>query len=685
LSCAIISFMYKILVIGGNFLVGVSAMMMDFFLQHSIQSSTYKDQSFIGQGWEIVRDLTNIVFIFALIVIAFNLVLGSGGSGNKFRLIKVILISLTINFSLFGAYMLIDTSNILAHVFYNKIGSSSVEYKGTSTDKTGANITSNSVSLGIASQINPQKLLGSNEDASNSQRTILILIIGAINITLIYTFLSVSFLFLGRTIGLWISAILAPLALASITVPGMDKLDYIGFGRWLSSFLKMAFMAPVFLFFLYLAVEFMKIKPTFDNTDGEFLKTIMQVLVPLAAVVVLILASKKVANKMSGDFAGTISSVVTKGVTGAAAVGLGAGAMALSGGMAGLGGITKVAGMGAEKVGLKKFGKGAQSFGSRMGRTKTINVTKIPGFGKLTSMGGVGGAASYFNKNIAGQSGKSLRRKAELGIRKATDGSGDGFFGRERGYAESDYKHKKEVENIKDGAQNWQSKLENKKAHDELKKAEGVGKSAQKDKEAEYQEKIHKAKNEEFKANEKLHQKEGADHKEDTKTLLGIEGQLKKLNTKRKDEGDKLKAMQQKDLGTRPVGVHSRAAQDKWDIEKAKITKQKQILKQVDTDITNKKQEKKTILGKIEDRKEKYGVNDAIKKKEKLQKEMGPDVEKAYKDARRKYAADLSKGKESGSWEMATAREIVKGKKSKSQEEKIMASILDKMKEEKSE
>lgn len=97
LACFGINFLQYIAVVGGNALVALAAQFMDFFLQHSIQSSSYRDAGFIEQGWEILRDVTNLAFIFALLYIAFNMVLGTGGGDTKKRLIKVILIALTIN------------------------------------------------------------------------------------------------------------------------------------------------------------------------------------------------------------------------------------------------------------------------------------------------------------------------------------------------------------------------------------------------------------------------------------------------------------------------------------------------------------------------------------------------------------------------------------------------------------
>jgi hypothetical protein len=108
------NFAHTILIEVGNYFVGMSGIIMDFFLSHSIQSSSYKDSNFINQGWEILRDVTNILFIFALIYIAFELVLGIGKDA-KGRLMKVILVALTINFSLFVSLAIIDASNIIVH------------------------------------------------------------------------------------------------------------------------------------------------------------------------------------------------------------------------------------------------------------------------------------------------------------------------------------------------------------------------------------------------------------------------------------------------------------------------------------------------------------------------------------------------------------------------------------------
>ena len=222
-------------------------------------------------------------------------------------------------------------SNVLAYTFYNKIDQQEVVYDASSDGGKKGSIESKeefkgiSTSIAIATKINPQRLLSadavSNGKVTKGQRVVMVLMAGVINGVLIYVFLSVAFLFLGRTIALWLTVVLAPLAFASLTIPGWEKKKYFGFDNWLKSLIETSFMAPVFLFFLYLAVQFMKIDITFAGSgSGAFINNILSIVIPMAAIVVLLLTAKKVANGMSGDFAGTISGIVAKVAGGAVAV-----------------------------------------------------------------------------------------------------------------------------------------------------------------------------------------------------------------------------------------------------------------------------------------------------------------------------------------------------------------------------
>lgn len=413
IPCVLINFLQTIVVTGGNIIVGLAAFFMDTFLFHSLQSSSYSDSGFIVQGWEILRNLTNIIFIFSLLSLAFKMVLDVGQSNAKKQLVRIILITLTINFSLFFSFAVIDMSNVLAYTFYNKIDQQEVSFNNE-TNSNAETFKGKSTSIAIAAKINPQRLLGADASSNpnKGQRVVMVLMAGVINGVLIYVFLSVAFLFLGRTIALWLTVVLAPLAFASLTIPGWEKKKYFGFDNWFKSLIETSFMAPVFLFFLYLAVQFMKIDITFAGSgSGAFINNILNIVIPMAAIVVLLLTAKKVANAMSGDFAGTISGIVAKVAGGAVAVG----SIAATGGMAAVGRVARGASMIAPKG--SKFSKVAQGIGKRAQATN-FNFAQSR-IGKL--------ASKTTGINMGAELGNLSYARADTKVRKTANTVREGY------------------------------------------------------------------------------------------------------------------------------------------------------------------------------------------------------------------------------------------------------------------
>ncbi|MGK0489254.1 MAG: hypothetical protein ACJAXB_002447, partial [Candidatus Endobugula sp.] len=336
--------------------------------------------------WEIIRDFTNIVFIFALLLIAFKMVLGQDDGGAKKTLVKTILIALTINFSLFFVYAIVDSSNLLAYTFYEKIEAPEVTFsagEGSSAEVR----TSPSLSLALLQKVNPQKLLKELEGDNDTERLILIFMVGAVNIAFLFLFLSMSLLFLGRTLGLMVLAILAPFALATLTLgPKAAGMSYVGWNKWFPQLISLAFMAPVFLFFLYLTTLFSKITDTMVVEDGAGIVTsIFRVALPMLTIFALVQLSKKVATKMAGELGGQINGYVQK----AAGAAVGVAAIAATGGAAALaGGVGSIAGAGAKEGSSRaKFASGTKRF-AKMAASSKLDISRIPGFKNTLGEGG---------------------------------------------------------------------------------------------------------------------------------------------------------------------------------------------------------------------------------------------------------------------------------------------------------
>ncbi len=371
-SCYLLNFLYYIFVTGLNFLVALSAYLMDFFLKYSIASTSYSGVSFIQKGWEILRDITNLVFIFAILYQAFLLAFGNIQTVKK-KILNIILVALTINFSLYMTFFFIDVSNILAHTLYNKM-----TVQEQSIDAAGSTAKTNSISVGITKKINPQQLILDqtwNED-NRPKGIILLLVVALINLTFLFSFIKLTFLFLGRTVGLWIASILSALAMSTLIIPKGQQIRYIGFDRWLKSTLKMSFMAPIYLFFLYIIIKFLEIKPNIDETGSSFFNSILQVVVYGAIIMTMINLSVTVTKLMSGDFAGEVSKRFSK----AAGIALGAGLAIASGGSALL--LRSTLGRGASVL-LENMRGRTSSFNSKSGSVKNSPTGMGMGRGKF--------------------------------------------------------------------------------------------------------------------------------------------------------------------------------------------------------------------------------------------------------------------------------------------------------------
>ena len=303
---------YMIWEVSAN-IVRFAGEILDFFVYYSTNSSSYTND-FVEKAWAAVRDIANIFFIIALLYVGIKTILGLNVTDNKKLVSAVILIALIINFSLFTTKVVIDASNILAKVFYNNITSNVI---GLDDQK--------SISVGLVDKFDPQEVIDYNQTKYDDSRGYFIFItvfLIAISLFAAYIFFSVALLFVARVVSLWISMIFSPLAFISYTVP----FEIPGFGHkeWWSELFKNAFLAPMFIFFLYIIVLFADfLKTITDKSDS-----LMTVVIPFIILAVLLMKAKKIAV----DYSGAMGQAVMKGaqMVGGLALGAGTGVAALA-------------------------------------------------------------------------------------------------------------------------------------------------------------------------------------------------------------------------------------------------------------------------------------------------------------------------------------------------------------------
>ena len=172
----------------------------------------------------------------------------------------------------------------------------------------------------------------------------------ALTITLYtaYVFLSVAVLFIARVVSLWIAMIFSPLAFISYAVPFDVP---FGHKEWWDDLLKNAFLAPIFIFFLYVIVlftGFLKTLPQYPVGDDVFQK-MLSTTIPFAILMMLLMKAKGLAVKYSGKIGEAVMSGAK--MVGGLALGVGAGVVAMGGKQV----LGRGAAMLSENEGLKKI------------------------------------------------------------------------------------------------------------------------------------------------------------------------------------------------------------------------------------------------------------------------------------------------------------------------------------------
>jgi hypothetical protein len=330
-------------------ILGGAGWLLDSSIAFSISTNIYNNPTFISSGWGIVRDISNLLFIAMLIYVAFGLILDLKKVDAKKMIVSLVVMAVLINFSLFFTKVVIDSSNILARIFYRQIvilGTPSDASSASSTDivnATGVEVKSLSQALMDGFDVNKmlsietlQKMNAEGKGDEPGFVFLIILLAVLLNLVAAWIFFICALLFIGRIAGLWISMIFSAFAFMSFAVPWVGGIKRLGWHSWIEDLMGVAFLAPIFIFFMYLIISFVNTK----FLDGLFLhiknftmtQFIIALIIQFVILIMLLKQSKELAMKLAGEAGGAI----VNGLKGAgAAVGgfvTGAALAAVSGG-----------------------------------------------------------------------------------------------------------------------------------------------------------------------------------------------------------------------------------------------------------------------------------------------------------------------------------------------------------------
>lgn len=201
-------------------------------------------------GWGITRDIANLGFVIAIIMIAFARMLRVDSYGSNKILANLIVVALLVNFSLTFAGVFIDASNIVSNFFIQQVAPSGV---------SGINVFAENLASAFQLQrlhevkdITDMPEFGGLGDFSASMLGLLasvffVALFTSIGATIM---LIIAGLMLVRYVALSILLILLPLAMVTYIFPALQK----NWQKWVKNFTDWLVFLPATLFFLYLTI-----------------------------------------------------------------------------------------------------------------------------------------------------------------------------------------------------------------------------------------------------------------------------------------------------------------------------------------------------------------------------------------------------------------------------------------------
>lgn len=292
-------------------ILSASARLFNYMIDYTLNIKNFINKvPIVYLGWSTFRDFANIIFIFIILYIAINTILGNEGYGIKELLGKTIIAAMLINFSLFFTNIVIDTSNILALQFYNKIISGS-----TSSDADGGISASFVKAMGLqdifskTAENYAENTTGQTSSTATSSYTwwniLLIGVLGSIFILITaFIFLAATGMFLYRSFTLIFLMILSPLAFAGGILPKTEEHAK----KWWKRLFETSFYAPAYMAMLYLVSSAVLNMYTSSGNSTNFSTMIvgsssesLPIVFNFVLLNALMLSCLTVASKVGGD------------------------------------------------------------------------------------------------------------------------------------------------------------------------------------------------------------------------------------------------------------------------------------------------------------------------------------------------------------------------------------------------
>jgi len=358
-------------------ILAISGQLLDIAIGFTLNTDNFNRMTAIDEGWKVIRDLINMSFIFIVLYIAINTILGTSKGASKKVLTNIVVAAILINFSKFFAEVIIDISNIFALAFRGAI-------------QGGELSESLMEGLRLVSAFKPDGgwAVGAIDSLLQAVIRLVVVLLAAL------AFLYAAVLFIGRTIMLMFLIMSSPIGFIGLILPQLSQHS----SAWWKQLINQAMVAPVFLFFMFVLIKIINAQAIVPN-NGEALNQYFN----YAIMIGFIIMAVKTTSKLSGAI-GKVATMAA-GLAGGAILGGAALAGRAVGGRAGTAVLNSNLGKSlAQKA--ENSDKGALAFGSRHASRmalKTATAAKTSTFDvRQTKAGGaaLGGLSTATGMNV---------------------------------------------------------------------------------------------------------------------------------------------------------------------------------------------------------------------------------------------------------------------------------------------
>lgn len=279
----------------------------------------------IYTAWEVLRDIGNVVFVFAVIFIGLATILQVNRYSYKQLLRNVIIGALLINFSLLIGKVVIDVTNLAAAAIYDRSIPNATQC--TSAQLTTQEAVQGCIDAGIAGSFMTQLKLttffsstyegglltmAENAGVTASQKGALqkIIMVGFMAsiffVVTAFVFFAGAVMLIGRFVILIFLLIFSPIAFVGMAFPKLGGYA----SKWWDKLFSQAFFAPVYFLMIYVTLQVLRTPvmsgATNSNTFADALITTsgrFDVVLNFAVVIGLMLLALIVSAQM-GAYAG---------------------------------------------------------------------------------------------------------------------------------------------------------------------------------------------------------------------------------------------------------------------------------------------------------------------------------------------------------------------------------------------